>query len=68
MNEGDENADRGASNVERMTDSNNVQPDPEIADQRRLTNTQAVFILFTVAMLPAYVQPAQLDLQNKKCT
>ena len=39
MNEGDENADRGASNVERMTDSNNVQPDPETADQRRLTNT-----------------------------
>ena len=66
---GDDNGgDRGASGVERLTDSHNIQqpaPTPEVnSEERRLDNWQALFILFTVAMLPAYVQPAQLQLET----
>ena len=51
--------------MDRFTDSHNIQqpqPSGEENVERRLDNWQALIILFTVAMLPSYVQPAELQL------
>ena len=55
--------------MDRFTDShNNMQQPSDESVERRLDNWQALIILFTVAMLPSYVQPAELQLNQQNCT
>ena len=53
--------DRGTSEVVRNTD---IKEEDTV---RKLENMEALIILFTVAMLPSFVVPQQLNLDNKNC-
>ena len=62
-------SDRDNSEVARQTDHSNQQEPIYVPEdrQRRLENKEALFILFTVGLMPSYMMPTPLRLVSQDC-
>ena len=62
-------SDRDNSEVARQTDHSNQQEPIYVPEdrQRRLENREALFILFTVGLMPSYMMPTPLRLVSQDC-